>query len=497
MSTFVSSHRISRRLTWSTAICTAFVLGVAACGTTPSTPTPASSPATSTSGTSGGGTGATGDSAVTGSVRQLWAQAWKPASEGRPAAGEDVAVSHDGTVAYVVGHGPVIAYKAASGAQRWAATSTGWTDGAAAVTVSADGATVFATGTASAAATGEDYLTVAFDAATGKPLWRTTYAGKGAGADNPAAIVTAGSLVVVNGTSAGSPGGTDFATVAYDATTGAERWVGRYDERATTDQGWFPSGAHSLVASADGTTVYAAGATAASGGESQFATIAYDASTGARRWVTTYGASIAGNDSALAVGVSPDGRTVVTTGFSEAKATKTDSATVAYDAATGKQLWVARYDGPAHQNEGTGSIGFSSDGATLFVAGTSEGATQGHGDMITLAYATPDGSKRWAARWNGPAGGDDNASDLAVSPDGTTVVVTGRTVPAAMQDQYATIGQDSATGAVRWTATYAAPATAEPPMSEAHAVAITSSGTVIVTGVSGPGFATVAYRPGS
>ncbi|HET8987233.1 MAG TPA: hypothetical protein VFN43_01885, partial [Humibacillus sp.] len=99
--------------------------------------------------------------------------------------------------------------------------------------------------------------------------------------------------------------------------------------------------------------------------------------------------------------------------------------------------------------------------------------------------------------WNGPAGGDDNAADLAVSPDGATVVVTGRTVPAPMQDEYATIGQDSATGAVRWTATYAAPVSAEPRVSEAHAVAITSSGTVIVTGVSGPGSATVAYRTGS
>ncbi|GAA2156129.1 hypothetical protein GCM10009826_17850 [Humibacillus xanthopallidus] len=406
-------------------------------------------------------------------------------------------MSSDGTVAYVVGQGPAIAYTIASGAQRWIATGTGWTDGAAAVAVSADGATVFATGTSSAATTGEDYLTVAFDAATGKPMWRTTYAGKGSGADNPAAIVTAGSLVVVNGTSAGSPGGTHFATVAYDATTGAQRWVARYDERGATEQGWFPSGAHSLAASADGTTVYAAGATAASGGESQFATIAYDASTGARRWVTIYGSNVAGNDSALAVGVSPDGRTVVTTGFSETKATRTDSATVAYDAVTGRQRWVARYDGPAHQNEGTGSIGFAPDGATVFVAGTSEGATQGHEDMITLAYATTDGSRRWATRWNAPAGGDDNASDLAVSPDGATVVVTGRTVPAPMQDQYATVGQDSATGAVSWTATYAAPAGAEPPISEAHAVAITSSGTVVVTGVSGPGFATVGYRAGS
>jgi hypothetical protein len=479
------------------ALCAAVALGAVACGTTP-TPTPASSPATSAPPTSasGGTTGATGGSAVTGSVRQLWAQAWKPASEGRPAAAEDVAVGSDGSVAYVVGHGPVIAYATDSGATRWATTGTGWTDGAAAVAVSADGSTVFATGTASAAATGEDYLTVAFDAATGKPLWRATYAGKGSGADNPAAIITAGSLVVVNGTSA-SPTGTDFATVAYDSTSGARRWVGRFDERANSEQGWFPSGIHSLAASADGTSVYATGGTATSGGTSQFATIAYDASSGARRWVATYGADSPGADSALAVGVSPDGRTVVTTGFSEAKATKSDSATVAYDAATGKQRWVARYNGPASQNEGTGSIGFAPDGSTLYVAGTSEGASLGHEDIITLAYATADGRKRWATRWNGPAGGDDNAADLAVSRDGATVVVTGRTVPAPMQDEYATVGQDSVTGAARWAATYAAPATAEPRVSEAHAVAVTPSGTVIVTGVSGPGYATVAYRAGS
>ena len=45
-------------------------------------------------------------------------------------------------------------------------------------------------------------------------------------------------------------------------------------------------------------------------------------------------------------GVSPDGSKVFVTGYSVGSASGYDYATVAYDASTGSELWVKRYDGP-------------------------------------------------------------------------------------------------------------------------------------------------------
>ena len=52
-----------------------------------------------------------------------------------------------------------------------------------------------------------------------------------------------------------------------------------------------------------------------------------------------------GDDVAYALGVSPDGSKVFVTGRSTGS-TSADYATVAYDASSGTQLWVKRYNGP-------------------------------------------------------------------------------------------------------------------------------------------------------
>ncbi|EWT02210.1 hypothetical protein N865_00270 [Intrasporangium oryzae NRRL B-24470] len=480
---------LRRRLTIGTAIIASVLVGSAACGT-PSEPT---SPARGTSSGATGGASGGSTGVATGPVKRLWKAAWRSGGEGPPDDAKDVVISPDGLTSYVVGSGPVIAYATASGQQRWTADDPAFTQGLVSGAVSADGSLVFVTGPTTKADTGENYTTVALDASSGKPLWRKSYTGPGAGADTPAAIVAAGDLVVVNGTSAGSGTGVDFATVAYDAKTGTQKWVARYDGAAHGDEGWFPSGIHSLAANQAGSMVYVTGGSQGAGG-ADYATVAYEAATGTRKWVATYSDPSKANDVSAAVAVSPDGVTVVTTGASESKTTKTDSATVAYNAATGKQAWVKRYNGPASQNEGTGAIAFAPDGQSVFVTGTSEGATQGKEDFITIAYGTTDGTQRWAVRWDGKNGGDDNAADLATGPDGTTLVVTGKTVPAPMQDEYATVGYDPATGKVLWTATFASLSANESRASEAHAVAISKDGTIVVTGVSGVGYGTVAYR---
>ena len=47
---------------------------------------------------------------------------------------------------------------------------------------------------------------------------------------------------------------------------------------------------------------------------------------------------------------------------------------MAYDAATGAKVWVSRYDGPAHGDDFATALGVSPDGSTVFVTGYSGGS---------------------------------------------------------------------------------------------------------------------------
>ena len=59
-----------------------------------------------------------------------------------------------------------------------------------------------------------------------------------------------------------------------------------------------------------------------------------------------------------------------------------DYATIAYNAATGAQRWAKRYDGPGTGDGQAYSAAVSPNGATVFVTGYSGGT----GDYATIAY---------------------------------------------------------------------------------------------------------------
>ncbi len=327
---------------------------------------------------------------------------------------------------------------------------------------------------------------------SGGRLWVRSYSGPGAHDDfaDSVAVARRGGAVFITGHSSSAAGIVDYATVGYNASTGTRLWASRYDGR-----GGAGGDAQAVAVDPAGRTVFVTGESPGPGSGTDYVTIAYNAATGARRWLSRYDGPASSNDYAYDVSVSPDGRKVFVTGSSQGGPATTagDYATVAYDAATGAQLWASRYN--VAYNAATGarrwvnrrqagyarSVSVSPGGQAVYVTGTSGNA------FATVAYNAATGAQRWVSRYNGAGRSGSRANSLAVGPTGATLYVTG----AAALD-YATVAYSATTGARRWARRYHGPGQSD---SGARQVAVGPHGhTVYITGGSGKDFATVAYN---
>ena len=395
-----------------------------------------------------------------------------------------------------------VAYDASTGAELWVERfdGRGTTDLPQDVGVSPDGSTVFVTGGSFDSTASWDYATVAYEASTGAGLWAKRYDGPSNGSDIAFALGVSpdGSRLFVTGYSDGPTGKPDYTTLAYEASTGARLWLKRYDAPSNGDD--IPL---ALRISPDGSRVFVTGRSFVPAGFDDYATVAYDASTGKEQWVSRYNGELNHHDDAWDLEVSPDGSKVYVTGESLGRMSgdySYDYATLAYDASTGAQLWVKRYNGPANRNDRPRSLGVSPDGSKVFVTGSSEyylndNATSAY---ATLAYDASTGAQLWVKRYDGPRDGGDGATALGVSPDGSKVFVTGVSVGLTGTSDYATGAYDATTGAGLWLRRYDGRSTSyETPF----ALEVSPDGSrVFVTGVSlqpettsGDDFATVAY----
>jgi WD40 repeat protein len=384
----------------------------------------------------------------------------------------------------------------APGTQLWVSRSSGPESWATSVVVSPGGGAVFVTGS-SRGANGDDYATVAYNAATGAQRWASLYNGPGNNHDEARSVAVSpdGATVFVTGWSVGATSAQDYATVAYDAATGAQRWASRYNGPANQrDQAW------EVAVSPDGRTVFVTGRSQGATVRWDYATVAYDAATGAQLWASRYNGPANLGDMATAVAVSPDGATVFVTGTSRGATSFDDYATVASAAATGAQRWASRYNARANRGEMATALAVGPGGHSVYVTGTSRGATSGK-DYATIAYDAAAGARRWASRYNGPQNNDDSASSVAAGPGGHSVYVTGTTSSGTPGADYATVAYNAATGTRRWVRRYNGPQNRD---DYAEALAVSpGGGAVFVTGASSPGhrggtsfhdYATVAYN---
>jgi outer membrane protein assembly factor BamB len=327
-----------------------------------------------------------------------------------------------------------IAYNAATGAQLWvrlynAVGNVSFAGNvAAAVTVSPTGKAVFVTGYTFRPNSNPAYATVAYNAATGAQLWVKSYRLRGRSNEAySVAVSPTGNTVFVTGTSGGATlAAAEYATIAYNAATGAQRWVKLYKSRNGAD-------ASQVAVSPAGKTVFVTGS---NGGDS-YGTVAYDAVTGAQRWAKLYQVPYGG--AARQVAVSPTGKTVFVTGYSDDASGGSDYATVAYNAATGAQRWAKHYKGKL-ANQAT-SVAVSPAGTKVYVTGTSYGKATGGGTYgyATVAYNAATGAQLWVARRDAGSISLLGAFAVAVSPTRGTVFVTGQGQGNSFAGDYVTV----------------------------------------------------------
>ncbi len=310
-------------------------------------------------------------------------------------------------------------------------------------------------------------------APSGALLWEAHYQGSvDEHHPNSELAVDASGNAYVAFSTCGTGPGYDYVTIKYD-TDGNEQWVARFDEASDQDD-WI-----SALAVDSSSNVYVTGKSDYHPDYDlkEFATVKYDPD-GNELWEARYrsplGASFTG---ATALALDGAGNAYVTgTSYAGNTGTGRDYATIKYDT-SGNELWVAHYDGPGGDTDEPTAIGIDSSG-NVFVTGGSVGGGNQYKDYATVKY-DPDGNELWVARYDGSAEEEDVTLDLLVDPSGNAYV-TGYSTDSLTGVDFATFkyGPD---GSVRWFHRWSHVLSM---WDGAHALALDGSGHLYVTGKS-------------
>ncbi len=143
-----------------------------------------------------------------------------------------------------------------------------------------------------------------------------------------------------------------------------------------------------------------------------FLILAVSALSFGQGWVARYNGPANDEDQAWGIAVTEAGNVCVT-GSSWSSSSANDLLTIAYDP-SGESLWVARYDGAAQGDDQGRAI--VARGDDVFVTGGCSDASLWT-DMLTVCYDAA-GNQRWAVLYDGPSSGNDYGLALTTDADG-------------------------------------------------------------------------------
>ncbi|MBS4016072.1 MAG: SBBP repeat-containing protein [Candidatus Latescibacteria bacterium] len=248
-----------------------------------------------------------------------------------------------------------------------------------------------------------DYLIIKINGTTGDSIWTRTYdlpPSPTAGYDfaNSIAVDNQENVYVTGYGSRGTGFGTsDIGTVKY-TTDGVFQWEAFYDAGVNAaDQG------NRIVVDNAG-YVYVTGYSNpnSTGTLYDYVTFKYDASTGSEVWVRRYNGPGDGYDVARDITVDASGNVYVTGSSLGDVNTASDITTIKYTS-TGDTAWIKRYSNP-DTAAADGGYWIALDGSGyVYVYGTSYG-TGGTGQNLCLVkYNASNGDEIWVKTYHGPA----------------------------------------------------------------------------------------------
>jgi uncharacterized delta-60 repeat protein len=291
-----------------------------------------------------------------------------------------------------------------SGTERWIYQRDGYAQ-ANSIAEGQDG-NIYAAGTAPGTATAWDFTVICLTP-SGTERWIYRYNGPANSFDVANSVIAAldGNLYAA-GYSTGIGTSSDFTVISL-TTSGAERWVYRYNGPADS-----ADGVGSIIMGSDG-NLYAAGWSEGSGTDCDFVVVSLTTS-GEERWIYRYDGPGNGDDGAGSIVMGADGNIYVA-GSSSGNGTGGDFTVLSLNA-SGAERWVYRYIGLQDGWDAATSIAVGPDG-NIYAAGYSQVVYTSRD--FTVISLTPSGAERWVYEYDGPGpDGLDEASSIVVGSDG-------------------------------------------------------------------------------